>query len=158
MLEISFSIIKLLYNVKYDTFFIVNLVHVYIKQYDSVIRLRLPNDKIIKPGPSSEYIFKQCTLHVCSGLLMWTVFFISFLYIFFLKIDGEVACTMSGMHVRMFHIFCENIKSYTLCIMNIIHARYIQFLSHFSSLGEQGLGILICSLACNINGRAMANS
>jgi hypothetical protein len=22
------------------------------------------------PGPSSEYIFKQCTLHVCSGFLM----------------------------------------------------------------------------------------
>jgi hypothetical protein len=76
MLDISFSIIKLLYNVKYDTFFIVNLVHVYIKEYDSVIRLRLPNDKIIKPEPSSEYIFKHCTLHVCSGLLMWTVFFL----------------------------------------------------------------------------------
>ena len=95
MLEISFSIIKLLYNVKYDTFFIVNLVHVYIKQYDSVIRLRLPNDKIIKPGPSSEYIFKQCTLHVCSGL----VFFV-------LKKEGEEShARMSGMHVRMFHVY-----------------------------------------------------
>ena len=94
MLEISFSIIKLLYNVKYDTFFIVNLVHVYIKQYDSVIRLRLPNDKIIKPGPSSEYIFKQCTLHVCSGLLMWTVFFLFHSRIFFSKKRrGRVACT-----------------------------------------------------------------
>ena len=104
MLEISFSIIKLLYNVKYDTFFIVNLVHVYIKQYDSVIRLRLPNDKNIKPGPSSEYIFKQCTLHVCSGLLMWN-FFLFHSRIFFLKKEGEEShARMSGMHVRMFHI------------------------------------------------------
>jgi hypothetical protein len=73
------------------------------------------------PGPSSEYIFKQCTLHVCSGFLMWTVLFISFSYFFSLKIEGEEShARMSGMHVRMFHIFCENIKSY---IMNIIHAR-----------------------------------
>ena len=52
--------------------------------------MRLPNDKIIKPGPSSEYIFKQCTLHVCSGLLMWTVFFFYFILVFFfLKKKGK---------------------------------------------------------------------
>jgi hypothetical protein len=46
----------------------------------SVIRLRLPNDKIIKPGPSSEF--------------------------FFLKKEGEEShARMSGMHVRMFHIY-----------------------------------------------------
>ena len=64
----------------------------------TVIRLQLPNDKIIKPGPLSEYIFKQCTLHVCSGLLMWTVFFI--------KKEGEEShARMSGMHVCMFHVY-----------------------------------------------------
>jgi hypothetical protein len=53
--------------------------------------------------------------------------------VFFLKKEGEEShARMSGMHVRMFHI-------------------YIYFLSHFSSLGEQGPGILICSLACNNN-------
>ena len=55
----------------------------------TVIRLQLPNDKIIKPGPLSEYIFKQCTLHVCSGLLMWTVFFYFILVFFFLKKKGK---------------------------------------------------------------------
>ena len=81
-------------------------VHVYIKQCDYVIRLQLPNDIIIKPGPSSEYIFKQCTLHVCSGLLMWTFFFYFILVIFFLKKEGEEShARMSGMHVRIFHMY-----------------------------------------------------
>ena len=55
------------------------------------------------PGPSSEYIFKQCTLHV----LMWTVFFFYFILVFFfIKIEGEEShARMSGMHVRMFHIY-----------------------------------------------------
>jgi hypothetical protein len=45
------------------------------------------------------------------------------LFFFLLKIEGEEShARMSGMHVRMFHIFCENITSY---IMNIIHARNI---------------------------------
>ena len=73
--------------------------------------LWLPNDKIIKSGPSSEYIFKQFTLHVCSGLLIWTVFFISFSYIFFLKKEGEEShAHMSGMHVQnvcTFHIYSQ---------------------------------------------------
>ena len=73
----------------------------------TVIRLRLPNDKIIKPGPSSEYIFKQCTLYVCSGLLMWPVFFLfhSRIFFFFRKEGEESHVRMSGMHVRMFHIY-----------------------------------------------------
>ena len=54
------------------------------------------------PGPSSEYIFKQCTLRV----LMWTVFFLFHSRIFFIKIEGEEShARMSGMHVHMFHIY-----------------------------------------------------
>jgi hypothetical protein len=64
---------------------------------------------------TSHYI--QCTLHVCSGLLMWTFFFLFHSRIFFLKKDGEES------HARMFYIYPQLAYAETIYTssMNNIH-------------------------------------